>query len=274
MSILTVDEIHAVCRDPQSERELFDFAAGISAALEKACNRVFARRASNATAANGTASATIPRHGFRVGQSIKVAAINAASHWDGITTVASVTGYDALTFEIDSELASETATEISIRAVRSNVFQTQGGSILMLHPRPVADITSVEIGKGDGTYDAALATSAYALGDQLDGVSYSGELVLYSDLFPKRLGDYAGGSLRTAGARVGYVCGEPIVPPDLVYGAQRAMKSVWEKRLKKNTDLQSESYDYYSYSRMGTEQLREMFGEFESIIRSHRLALM
>jgi hypothetical protein len=274
MSILTLEEIHAVCRDPQSERELFDFAAGISAALEKACNRVFAKRASNATAVNGTASAKVLRHGLRVGQSIKVAAINAASHWDGVTTVASVTGYDELTFEIDSELASETAAEISIRPVRSNVMQTSGGSILMLHPRPVAEITSVEIGLGDGTYETALASTAYALGDQIDGVSYSGELVLYTELFPKRLGDYRGGHLQTSGARVGYVCGEPIVPPDLVYGAQRAMKSVWEKRLKKNTDLQSESYDYYSYSRMGTEQLRDMFGEFESIIRSHRLALI
>lgn len=274
MSILTVDEIHAVCRDPQSERELFDFASGITAALEKACNRVFAKRCSNATAATGTASATIPRHGLKVGQSIAVAAINAASHWDGITTVASVTGFDDFTFEIDSELASETAIEISIRPVRSEIKQTNGGSILMLHPRPVGQVTSVEVGKGDGTFDTALATAKYMLGDVTDGASYSGELVLFEGAFPTRTGSYRGGDHQVAGVRVGYVCGEPVVPPDLVYGAQRAMKSVWEKRLKKNTDLQSESYDYYSYSRMGAEQLRDLFGEFESIIRSHRLALM
>ena len=171
MSILTVEEIHAVCRDPQSERELFDFAAGITAALEKACNRVFAKRCSNATAVSGTATAVIPRHGLKVGQSISVAAISAAGHWDGITTVASVTGYDELTFDIDSELASETAVEISIRPVKREVVQTNGNHILMLHPRPVAQVTAVEFGNGDGTFKTALATSDYGLGDVIDGVS-------------------------------------------------------------------------------------------------------
>ncbi len=274
MSILTIDEIHAACPNAQSERELYDFAAGITVALEKACNRVFARRVSNATAVSGTATATIPRHGWSVGQSIRIAAINAAPHWDGITTVASVTGWDTITFEIDSEVSEETAAELSIRPVRQAVLQTNGGQTVLLHPRPVAEITSLELGNGDGTYETALAASAYAIGDPVDGVSYSGELVLYETFFPYRAGDYRGGQYITAGARVSFVCGEAIVPSDIIYGARQAMKSVWANRNKTKPNMQSESYDYYSYSRMNTEQLSEMFGELQSIIRSHRLALI
>lgn len=274
MSILTVEEIHAACPNARSERELFDFAAGITAAFERACNRAIAKRVSNATAQNGTATATIPRHGWRVGQQIVVTAINADAHWEGITEVTSVSGWDVITFQIDSEAESETATEITIRPVRSSVFQTRGTQSLFLDPRPLADVVSVELGKGDGTYETALDASTYALGDLVDGVSLTGELVLYGRRFPERRGTYRQGGYINAGARVAYVSGEPIPPSDLIYGARKAIKTQWERKDKKNADLQSESYDYYSYSRMSTEQLAAMFGELESIIRSHKIAVI
>lgn len=274
MSIITVEEIHALCPDARSDRDLYDFAAGITQAFERACNRVIARRVSNATAAEGVATAIIPRHGWRVGQEIRVAAINAASHWDGLTEVASVSGWDQITFEIDSELESETATEITIRPVREAVLQTRGTQSVFLDPRPLAEIISVELGKGDGTYETELDADTYALGDIVDGVSFTGELVLYDDTFPERLGNYRRGGYINAGARIKYISGEPIPPNDLIYGARRAMKTTWEQKDKKNSNLQSESYDYYSYSRMGADQLAGLFGELESIIKSHRIAVI
>lgn len=275
MSILTVDEIHALCPNARSERELFDFAAGITAAFERACNRVIAKRVSNATAADGTATAIIPRHGWRVGQEIKVTAVNADSHWEGLTEVASVTGWDQITFAIDSEEETETATEITIRPVRQSILQTRGTQSLFLDPRPLAEIVSVELGEGDGTYQTALETTKYALGDIVDGVSLTGELVLYDGLFPERLGGtYRQGKYINAGARVSFISGEPVPPSDLIYGARMAMKKTWERKDKKNSDLQSESYDYYSYSRMGADQLAALFGELESIIKSHRIAVI
>jgi hypothetical protein len=274
VSILTVDEIHAVCPNAKSQRDLFDFAAGITAALERACNRTFAKRISNATAINGTVTATIPRHGFKVGQRIAVAAINAAPHFEGLMEVASVSGWDQFTFGIDSQLASEAAIELSVRPVREVVMQTRGGQAVFLDPRPVAEVVSVEIGEGGGTFAAPLGASKYALGDLIDGVSFTGELVLYEQRFPERRGTFKDGRWATAGARISYVSGEPNAPSDIIYGAKRAMKSVWDRKDRKNADFQSESYDYYSYSRMGADQLAALFGELESIIQSHRVAVI
>lgn len=274
MSILTVDEMWAACPGAKSERELFDFASGVCVALERATNRVIARRAINATAASGVATVTVPRHGWRTGQSVRVVALNAAEHWDGVFVITGTPDVDSLTFAIESEEVSESAIELSLRPVRTATLQTRGGSSLFLDPRPLAEVLTIELGVGDGTFDDPLLATDHGLGDVTGGVSLSGELVLYSRNFPERKGDYRGGRYVNAGVRVTYVCGEDVAPPDLVYACGRAMATVWARSRKKNADFKSESYDYYSYSRMSRGELAELFGEVESIILSYRLAVI
>lgn len=274
MSILTVDEMWAACPEAKSERELYDFASGVCVALERATNRAIARRAVNATAASGVATVTVPRHGWRTGQSVRVVALNADAFWDGVFVIIGTPDVDTLTFAITGVASPDAAIELSLRPVRVATLQTRGGSSLFLDPRPLGEVLSVELGAGDGTFSDPLLATQHGLGDVIGGVSLTGELVLYSQTFPERVGDYRGGRYVNAGVRVAYVSGEEVAPPDLVYACGRAMATVWSRSRKKNADFKSESYDYYSYSRMSRGELAELFGEVESIIFSYRLAVI
>jgi hypothetical protein len=175
---------------------------------------------------------------------------------------------------MDSDAVSESAIELSVRPVRTVTLQTRGGSSIFLDPRPLSEVLTLELGHGDGTFADPLLPTQYGMGDITGGMSLTGELVLYSQSFRRRVGDYRGGQYVNAGARVTYVSGEEVAPPDLVYACGRAMATVWSRSRKKNADFKSERYDYYSYSRMAAGELAELFGEVESIIRSYRLAVI
>lgn len=271
VSLLTSAELVSLLPGMTSERERFDLAAGMSAALERATNRVFAKRVSLAVTEEDFTEITIPRHGWAAGDRIRLFALDPESDWDGIFQIASVTGPDRFKISLTPETPLSASGEVTARRVQRAEVSTSGGSRLFLHPRPVAEVVSVQLMNHLGGYEDPLESNLVVLADTTQGVSLSGEVVLRGIRLPEnRSGSYRDGRSVAGGALVEFVAGEPIVPADLIHAAKQAIQEV-PKRQKRG-GKSSERYDYYSYSMMSAAELSEYFGELHSIIRSLRLA--
>jgi len=295
MSLLTLTELWSEVPDANSDRELFDLAAGLSQSIARLCNRAIAMRASEAASVDGVATIKVPRHSLSVGQSVSLYSVSDPENWSGVFEVTSVGCIDTFTVTLvdHEEPPEETITlehqgELTVRPVIDAVLPTNGGSSIFLDPRPVAEVLSVELGQSDGTFADPLELEDFGLSEVKQGVSFTGELTLFSGSFPCRSstprsrgflsgGLPAGGSFRNGyamprGARIRYVSGEPLVPSDLIYACRKLVSAI-RKRAKRG-DMKSMSYDYFSYTRMSGDELAGLVGEAESIIQSHRLAVM
>lgn len=273
MSILTSGEILEALPKITSERQRFDLAAAMKAALEKACNRIFPSRISQATTSNGVTTITIPRHGLSVGNQVRLATGNTSSNWNGLFTVASVTGVDTFTIALTPSGSLASVGEVTCRKVITEVQDTQGGSSFACTNRPVSQVVSVEVSDSLNVLQAALDSSLVMLEEDTDGVSLTGIVWLKGVTLPTRAGkNWREGGRFPRGLRVKYVAGEPFVPADLLAAAKRAVAEMVKR--EEQGGLTSESYDYYSYTMGTADELSKHFGELAMLIRSYRLPVI
>lgn len=277
MSLVTLEDYQVALDEPNgkqtSELILFDRMASLTRLLERTCCRAFPMMVSDVVASNESGDETerdleftIPHHGLRVGTSVKVETstgvlsdlytIDSRSvHKIQIRATISAAGADAL---LDSE------EWVSVRKVRKVVKATKGGSSIFLDPRPVAEIISV-------TTDSAVETVAmdaadYALGDRdEDGLSFIGELMLKTASLPVKGRE----SHYSDGVTVEFVSGE-LYPPRALHEALLNLLVELPKRQARG-DLQSESFEDYSYSRLSVSEVGRLFGESEYVIREFTL---
>ena len=272
MSILTSTELIHLLPKVTSDRERFDLGAGMSRALERACNRAFAKRVSAASTDTGVTTVTIPRHGFAVDDELRFYSPNTASNWNGTFTITAVVGVDDFTITLTPDSAISAAGELTVRPIREMILPTNGGHSFFVDPRPVAEVVSVELSTLDHTWADPLESVNVFLADIVRGLSFTGEVFVKDKTLPRRAGTYRYGGEFPRGVRCKFISGEPIVPQDVVHAAKVAVKNL-VKRSEGNAK-QSESYDYYSYTTMDSSQLSKLFGELEALIRSYRLPVV
>ena len=269
MSLLTASELHGLLPKAPSPRGLYDLGAGVTVALERATNRVFAKRVSEFSWADNVATLRVLRHGFRVGQEVRVLDTAGTNAWDGVFEVATMVDADRFTVALEAESQPVVIDELTVRPVREMVVPTEGGHDIFIHPRPVAELRSLEIGKREGGFNDPLESDRYLMPDLFEEVSVSGQVMLIGSRFPI-LRD---GAIRTVpmpnGCRVKYVSGEIYPPADIIWACKEVLK---EMGATKKNDKKSFSYDYYSYTRMSGTEMAELFGNVQSVIRNYRLA--
>lgn len=273
MSILTSNELVDLFPSITSERERFDLGAAVSAALERACNRVLAKRLSAATTSGGVTTITVPRHNLSVGDSVRLYTQDTASNWNGTFEVDAVPSIDTFAISLSPDVSLSVAGEVTMRPVRTEVQDTEGGRSFVCNVRPVAEIVSVEVADYDHVFGAALDAENVLLSTETGGVSLSGEVVLRYQVLPVDAnGTWRTGNRFPRGLRVKYVSGEPLVPQDILHTVRKAIKQMVS--ISGRGGKVSESYEDYSYTLGSVEQLSKYFGELHSLIRHYRLPVI
>lgn len=266
MSLITLDELRNAVGKSPSDRVLMDRIAGVSAAIERYCNRAFAKRVSGvAVDTAGVLSLTIPRHGIEPGATIVVKTSTGVSALDGNRT-ALTTGRTEHVLTIASALTENDleGVEITVRQRRELIRPTRGGRTLFLDPLPIAEVNAVSLADGSGGWEA-LESTGYSLSETRDGLSLIGELMLTDRYF---LTSVSGG-VYPSGAKVTFVSGAAWVQSDIAQACLAVCKTI-DKR-QRSAGLSSERYDYYSYTRLGSAELKELFGEVESTLIHYRI---
>lgn len=273
MSILTSNELVDLFPAITSERERFDLGAAVSAALERACNRVLAKRLSAASTADGVTTITVPRHNLSVGDSVRLYTQDTALNWNDTFDVASVLSVDTFTIALTPTVSLGVVGEVTMRPVRTEIQDTEGGRSFVCTVRPVAEIVSVEVADYDHVFGAALDAENILLSTETGGVSLGGEVVLrYQSLPVNAGGNWRSGKRFPRGLRVKYVAGEPLVPQDILHTVRKAIKQM--VTINARNGKVSESYEDYSYTLGNVEQLSKYFGELHSLIRHYRLPVI
>jgi hypothetical protein len=234
--------------------------AGMAEVISSYCNRVFASLVSCIEADAVNWVVTIPFHGFEVGSQVKFSSsgdytetleiIDRTTH---TFTVANVIE------QVDVDLMLSDPEWVSVRPVRTMTLSTNGYDRIALFPRPVAEVVSLTI---DGV---TIDPSEYGLADIDNGLSFIGEVVLGSSCYPEK-GDR---DRQTAGATVEFVSGEAF-PPIALQSAMLYVLKVQPTR-QGQAAYQSQSMEYYSYSKMSGADVGSLLGESEFAIKRFRL---
>jgi hypothetical protein len=264
MALATLGEVRAAVGSTQSDSVLMDRLAGVSAAIERYCNRAFPKRVSAVAVASGVLSLTIPRHGFMAGDVVVVKSSTANSSLDGTKTIASVVSEHVFTITTTLTEDEIEGLEITVRKRRESIRPTRGGRSMFLDPLPVSEVVSLSLSDGAQGW-TLLETTEYDLAEKTDGLSTSGEVILYTKAFPS----YRDGRIYPSGMKAVFVSGAAWVQPDIVQACLAVCKTI-DKR-QRSAGLSSESYDYYSYTRMTSTELKQLFGEVESTLTHYRI---
>ncbi|MEM1225912.1 MAG: hypothetical protein AAGJ40_09445 [Planctomycetota bacterium] len=245
-------------------------AAGLSDALSRACNRVFARYVESITADGTTTVVTSFRHGLSAGDRVSIATEGGSSPLDGSVQTVAATNLTLDTFEIASAMTSAEATAIgsaTMRPVVDEVHRTRCVDSIFVQCRPLAEVVSLETHDGSQSYTTVAATDYSVVGPFKDGVSLSGEVALLEDQFPD---GSLNGRWDPIGAKISYVAGEPTIPSGVEYLMTNMLNGLYGRLTA--SGFQSENIDYYSYSRLSTAEIGTLFGEADQIIKSYRIA--
>jgi len=264
MSLITLDEAAAELQSSiVDEDSVANLIGGLSVALERACNRRFAMRVSDVSTSNSVVTFKIPHHRLEIGDIVYVSVIGGGE----LEGYATVTGVEPHEFTISNETGSVDSMIASVRKVRTQYLSTSGESCVFVPHLPLASVYSLSYKDSEATW-VEYATSDYVVPDKVDELSYSGEIALLEKFFPR---SRAGGR-HPEGARVRYVVGEPFPKADIVYAMKGLVKQA-KSRLRKS-QFSSESYDYYSYSRLSASEIGKLFGEADRIIRDNRIPVI
>jgi hypothetical protein len=264
MALATLGEVRAAVGSTPSDSVLMDRLAGVSAGIERYCNRAFPKRVS-AVAVSGTdLSLTIPRHGFMAGDFVVLKSSTGNEDIDGTHEITSVASEHVFTIDTTVTEDEIEGIEITARKRREAIRPTRGGRSMFLDPLPVSEVISLSLSDGAQGWTLLEAT-AYDLAEKTDGLSTSGEVMLYSKAFPS----YRDGGVYPAGMKAVFVSGAAWVQPDIVQACIAVCKTI-DKR-QRSAGLSSESYDYYSYTRMTSTELKQLFGEVESTLTHYRI---
>lgn len=244
-------------------------AAGLFASMQTCCNRSFAQRVENVTISGATATLLSFRHGFYVGQSVCVTTDSKSSSLDLAKATVLETGFGRDTFQVslgDSATITQAqadASTVYVRPVRKLIRRTREGSqSVFVQHLPLTKVISLSLPDGEGGWTVLDADRYVFSGDRQEALSYSGEITLTSGSFP---GGRDGSRFHPAGALIEYVAGEAVPPAELFYAMPRLLESA--ERRTRSSGMQSESYDYYSYSKLTADQVGSLFGEADKIIR-------
>lgn len=267
--LLTLSEAKAAIGGSPTDEEAINLAAGVSDALRAACNRVFPSVIESVAATTGSlVTVTSYHHGLVPGDRIRV---NTRGGGSGIDLLDATVGSGGLTrdkFEVDANVSAfdpVLSGGLTFRKVITEVMRTCGQTSVFVQWRPLESILGVSLINSEGTWDA-VAEADYAVPDLTSSLSMTGEVELLRRSFPTGTN---GRKCHPTGAKIVYVSGDRYISPSLLY----AMKGLLEaaERRRRIAGFQSESYDYYSYSRLSAAEVGQLFGEADRIIAELRI---
>jgi hypothetical protein len=267
MSLVTVSEARALfTKSTPGNDLLYALVAGMSSAFSITCNRTFAMRASEAIEAAGKLKIFIPFHGLMPGQQVSITIAGEAADPIDLLTIeeAEFTTHE---FQVpfDQPLGDLCDAGVTVRPVQTEVHSTRGEPAVFVDRLPLAEVVSVSTKDADGAWES-LAVADYMIADTRSGLSFSGEVALDSTYFPsptlKRC-------WKPAAVQVEFIAGEPTVPAAVVHAVSASVKNASTRQ--GSSGLQSESLDYYSYTRMSPQAAAETFGDVMQTIRQYRI---
>lgn len=225
------------------------------------------------------ASITAIGHGLSTGDVVVISGSDSSPTVDG-ERVVTVTGPDTFTVPVD---VSTTAGTTGFCALKLTEFYAGADAPeLLLRQRPVQDITSIyedagaAYGQASGAFaDSTLLTAGtdYALIQEQSGLSLSGIVLRLSGLWPgaseQLRGILSQGRTNAAGnIKVIATYGFPSIPYDVV-NAVHQICAEQRRSLDTGGPLQSETEDYYSYTRMSAAEQSSIIGSAKSILASY-----
>lgn len=230
--------------------------------------------------AENPAKVTSIGHQLRTGDVIKIAGANATPSIDGIQTITKV---DADTFTLDGVTVT-TAGNCGFYGKRvTEIHSGTGDMSFFLRERPVQEIEKLWLdqsalyGDESGAFpDADLLTAGvdYALEHDGDGLSRSGRVVRARSYWPHRAVRVKGLITQHAGdaqgnIKVQFIAGW-IELPDSLKAATEAFVAELLRSINKGGPMQSESLDYYSYTRASAEEENKALSSIKSMLKRHK----
>ena len=252
-----------------------NLASGLFASIERACNRVFARVIESIDVVDGGDSVEVCqyRHRMKPGDKVSLASTSRSSDLDIVGAVILSEGFGRDQYRIAAPegvtIAAEDIDGVDFysRPHWTEIRRTRKGSTsAFVQKLPLMEVVKLSVPDGDGGWEEVLAEDYLIAGVMQGEASITGEVSLVSSTFS---GAFNGDLYHPAGVQIEYVAGEPEPPEDAIYAMREILKVA--TRRNKQSDIQSESYDYYSYSRLSADQIGTLFGEAERIIRELRI---
>ena len=273
MALLTIGELSQGLGDkaPTTDQQAGDMIAGVTNLIARLTNRTFAMRVSHART-NGSGGSklelTVPGHRSAPGGKVSLRSDVSPSPLNGIFPVESTTRHQIV---IDLGEASVTDAELNtqsllVREVQREIQLCGRTGSIFVSSLPLAEVISVSYSDGAGNW-LPIDEGRYEMAAGKGGLSFSGEIALRCRPFWS-----CGRPSLSEPARVEYVAGEPYVLWDLVSAALNVL--VESQRQGVKSGLQSERFDYYSYSRVGPDELRKLLGSAANAIEAMKLPVM
>jgi hypothetical protein len=262
-----LSEAKAAIGGDVSDESAISIAAGISESLSKACNRVFPRLVESIAISGSRAVVTSYWHGLHPGDRIRVNTMAGGTPLDIGDVTVGPGGYSRDTFEIETNASAfdpAIAGTITFRKVRMQVFRTRGEPSVFVPWRPLESVLKLEVRSSSDVWEEVPADE-FAISGEHDGLSLTGEVERIGKAFPCGRDNAAVPN----GARVTYVAGDPFVSPDILYATINLIAAATDRN--KRAEFQSQSYDYYSYSRMSSSEIGKLFGEADRIVMEYKI---
>lgn len=270
MALLTIGEVTEKLGDnaPTTDQQTGDMIAGVTNLIARMTNRTLAMRVSHARINGNTLELTVPGHRTFPGEMVALRSDVAPNPLNGLFQVTSITRH-----KIDLDLGDVVVPEADlngqsflVRKVQRETHVNGRTGTIFVANLPLAEVVSVSYSDGNGNW-LPLDESGYEVISGTNGLSLSGEIALRGRPF------WSGGRpCWTEPARVEYVAGEPYVLWDLVDAALTVL--VESQRGAVKSGMQSERYDYYSYSRLGADELKKLLGSAANAIDAMKLPVI
>lgn len=252
------------------DEKIVAITSGIGDSLHVTCNRMFPKQVESVAGSGSTATLTVYRHGLQAGSKVSLASPTGDTTLDIATATVLATGLTADAFQVTLPTGTVTASanpNLTMRKVLTQINQTRGETSTFVPYRPLASVVSMSRPDGSGGWTAYPAASYVIAGGTNDGLSLSGEIALVGERLASGL---YGERWHPAGVRIEYVAGEPVLPERARYFMTNAISAVYGRLTA--SGMQSENIDYYSYSRLSSSEVGQLFGESDQIIRQLRIS--
>jgi len=215
------------------------------------------------------ATITAYRHGLKAGDKVRLTTEAGGTDIDLDSATVLSDGLTRDVFKVACTITQGDATAVSrasVRPVRVAQHRTCGGESVFVDWRPLVDVVSLSVPDGQGGWTAKLATEYEISGDTGDGVSLTGEIVLLYDSFSRGTGT---NKHRANGVRIEYVSGESFLVPTAKYVFTKCLGTISDRLLQ--SGIQSESMEYYSYTRSAADGAGVLIGEFDGLLNQLRI---
>lgn len=283
MSLTTLSDLkaHLGITGTSQNALLTQIIRGCSGAIRDYCKGTeFGGLITGNTAASPTVI-TAPGHGLSTGDAIVIAGSNSTPTIDGAR---SVTRIDADTFSIPVDCSAGTAgTAGYYYRTFTEYLSGDNTRWLPLKRKPVRSLTSVYLddtgywGQGSNAFSADTLLTAgtdYALKLDDGAVSQSGLVLRIGGVWPRPAGLLAGqltpvNGQSTGNIKVTYACGYAPLPDQYQLAMHQYCAIVMRLR-KTGADIQSETFDYYTYNLSPAADQDKAFGGVRQLLGSAR----